>query len=75
MGQQGEPGIAGYEVITRVVLSRIKHSFGSLTLVYHLICLTLQGHQGSQGSMGRPGPKGEKVQAFMSFTYRKSKLF
>lgn len=39
MGQQGEPGIAGYEVITRV-LSRIKHIFALLTSVYHLICLT-----------------------------------
>lgn len=72
MGQQGEPGIAGYEVITRV-LGRIKHIFALLTLVYHLICLTLQGHQGPQGPMGRPGPKGEKVQEFVSFTYGKSK--
>lgn len=72
MGQQGEPGIAGYEVITRV-LSGIKPIFALLTLVYHLICLTLQGHQGPQGPMGRPGTKGEKVQVFVSFTYRKSK--
>lgn len=45
------------------ILSRLKLTFRSIILVYHLSCLVLssQGHQGPQGSMGRPGPKGEKV--------------